>query len=192
MIDILSLYHAIPDSDKRIFRAHCDVKQFNKNDFILIDGDVQTNLYMVKTGVAMMYGDQSDKMEVIDFAYANRFCVDIDSFSTQSSSNYCIKCLEACEVEWISYDDLEACFDASQDIERAYRRLMETVFAATIRRLLDQFSLTIEQRFERVVAQRPELFSLVPNKYIAAYLNIDPTNFSKLYKIYEEKPIRFW
>jgi hypothetical protein len=42
-------------------------------------------------------------------------------------------------------------------------------------------SLSIEDRY-RIFTQRSAfLLQLVPHKYIASYLHIDPTNFSKLF-----------
>ena len=40
-------------------------------------------------------------------------------------------------------------------------------------------SSTAEQRFRALMARSPHLLQLVPHKYIANYLGMDATNFSK-------------
>lgn len=139
-----------------------------------------------------MYFDKASKMKVVDFAYSNRFCADIDSFSNQTKSVFCIECMEDSMFESISYENLISLFDTSKDIERAYRVLTEKILGAVIKRHLDLSCLTIEERFAKFVATRPELFKLVQHKYIASYLNTDPTNFSKLYHNFAKKPINFY
>ena len=181
MVELLNLYNAIPAEDRKTLRSKIAIKNFKKGDFLLLDGEVQNELYLVKSGTLMMYFDTDEKVKVVDFAYLNRFCVDIDSFSNQTPSVYCIRCIDDCVVETIEYESLQTVFDQSPQIERAYRLLLESVLSAVIRKELNQGIMTIQQRFNKIIEKRPELFSLVPHKYIASYINIDPTNFSKLY-----------
>ncbi|WP_407497299.1 hypothetical protein [Elizabethkingia anophelis] len=49
-----------------------------------------------------------------------------------------------------------------------------------INRQIELRSTTIEERFKIFCQRSPHLLQQVPQKYIAAYLAIDPTNFSKL------------
>jgi CRP-like cAMP-binding protein len=131
-------------------------------------------------------------MKVVDFAYRNRFCADLHSFSNQTKSIYCIESMEDSTVEQISHEDLMHLFDCSRDIERAYRLLSEKILGAVLHRHLDLSILSIEERFTKIVRTRPELFGLIQHKYIASYLNIDPTNFSKLYHNFAKNPIKFY
>ncbi len=191
MIEILSLYCPISNQDKLRFKSQTINKSIKKNDYILFDGDIQEELILVKKGTLMLFYDNDGKSEVIDFAYLNRFCIDIHSFSNQTVSNYCIKCMEDCELETISYSSLQEMFDVSPGIERAYRLLLEAILASTIKRILNQHILSIQQRFDKLVETRPELFKIIAHKYIASYLNIDPTNFSKMYNNCANKGMRY-
>lgn len=192
MIEILSLYNGITNSDKRLFESKVERQKMEKGDFLLFDGEVQTNLYLVNKGLAMMYFDNDSKRQVIDFAYRNRFCVDIDSFSNQTNSIYCIECMEDSEIESISFDNLQILFNSSKDIERAFRLLTEKILASVLKRHLDLSCMSIQERFEQLISRRPELFKLVQHKYIASYLNIDPTNFSKLLNQFAKGQIKFY
>ena len=57
---------------------------------------------------------------------------------------------------------------------------------------IDLSCLSIEERFYQLVSKRHEIFGLVQHKYIASYLNIDPTNFSKLYNNFTKNPIKLY
>ena len=59
--------------------------------------------------------------------------------------------------------------------------MTEAILAGMINRHIELHSLTIEERFKVFCQRSPHLLQLVPHKYIASYLGIDPTNFSKLF-----------
>lgn len=181
MVELLGLYNFIPAPHRKLFKSKITKQSLKKGDFVLIDGEIQNKLYLVKQGILMMYFDMEEKRQVVDFAYLNRFCVDIESFSNQNPSIYCIECLHDAEVEWISYEDLQFVFDHSIEIERAFRLLTEKILSSVVRRQLNRQIKNIQERFFLVMGKRPELFKLVPHKYIASYIDINPTNFSKLY-----------
>lgn len=181
MIQLLSLYNQIDAKDQRYFESKVEVQSVQKGEFLLMDGQIQDRLFLVREGLHMLYLDRDDKRQVIDFAYRNRFCADLHSFTNQVESSFCIECMQDSQVESISYEDLNHVLDGYPSIQKAYRILLERVYTALLERKLDLGLLTIQERFNQVIASRPELFTLVPHKYIASYLNIDATNFSKLY-----------
>ena len=184
MIEILSLYNKIPFDEKKQFESSVSSFKKKKGDFLLFDGDVQDNLFMVKSGVTFLYDDTGRNRRIIDFFYHNRFCADFISFSNQIASTYCIECLTDCQIESICYDNLQKAFDQSKAIERAYRILLEKMLTAALQKNVNQNALCIEDRFKLIMHHKPELFKLVSHKYIASYINIDVTNFSKLYNKY--------
>jgi len=81
----------------------------------------------------------------------------------------------------LTYTDLQKLFDQSQRLERLFRRMMEAVFKGFLDRFIEMRSTTIEERFRPFCQRCPHLLQIFPHKHIAAYLGIDPTNFSKLF-----------
>lgn len=108
-------------------------------------------------------------------------CAVPESFFFQKPSKYAIQCLSDSEMKAVSFSDLNTLFDESNSLERFFRKATEAVLAGVINRHLELHTLTIEERFHVFAARSPQLFQLVPHKYIASYLGIDPTNFSKLF-----------
>jgi len=41
-------------------------------------------------------------------------------------------------------------------------------------------SFTAEQKFRKLLTRSPQVLQLIPHKYLASYLGIDPATFSKL------------
>lgn len=130
----------------------------------------------------MYYYDKNEKINILGFASAPHFCAIPESFFFQKPAKYDLKCLTDSELYYLSFENLQTIFDKSQQIERLFRKLSESIIVGLINRQIELRSTTIEERFKAFGQRSPHLLQLVPNKYIAAYLAIDPTNFSKLYK----------
>jgi CRP-like cAMP-binding protein len=129
----------------------------------------------------MSYFDSLNKTHVIAFTYYPNLCAIPESFSFQVPSKYFLTCLSNSEMEYLTYDTLQQVFDKSQSIERLFRRMTEAVLGGMINRHIELHSQSIEERYKTFCERSPHLLQLVPHKYIASYLGIDPTNFSKLY-----------
>jgi CRP-like cAMP-binding protein len=156
-------------------------RSFKKGEFITTPGQIQRDLFFVTSGVQMSYHETNDKTHVIAFTYPPNPCAIPESFSFQIPSKYFLRCLTESEFNSISYDALHKLFDQSHGLERLFRKMTEAVLAGLINRHIELHSLTIEQRYTTFCQRSPHLLQLVPHKYIASYLNIDSSNFSKLY-----------
>lgn len=180
-LDYFRQFHDIGTAEYDLLTVKLKTKLFKKGDFITVPGQVQKELYFVKSGVQMSYFDANDKTHVIAFTYFPNLCGIPESFSFQTPSKYYLTCLTDSELEYITYEDLNKIFDQSHSLERLFRRMTEFVLAGMINRHIELHALTIEERYKTFCKRSPQLLQLIPHKYIASYLGIDPTNFSKLY-----------
>lgn len=181
LFEFFKLFHPLNVSDYELLTAQLQPRSFKKGEFITLPGQVQRELYFVKSGVQMSYFDSDHKSHVIAFTYPPNLCAIPESFSFQAPSPYYLTCLTYSEFDFITYEQLQELFDQSRAIERLFRRMTEAVLAGIIKRHIELHSLSIEERFKTFCQRSPHLLNLVPHKYLASYLSIDPTNFSKLF-----------
>jgi CRP-like cAMP-binding protein len=174
-------FHDIGTADYNLLTQNLKTKTFKKGDLITVSGQIQRELYFVKNGVQMSYFDTDNKTHVMAFTYPPNLCAIPESFQSQIPSKYFLSCLTDSELDYITFEELQKLFDKSQQIERLFRRMTEAVLAGMINRHIELHSMTIEERYKAFCQRSPHLFQLVPHKYIASYLGIDPTNFSKLF-----------
>lgn len=177
----LKTFYDLSQADYQLFAENYKLKTFKKGELIIVPGQVQRELYWVKSGVQMSYFDSHDKIHVSAFTYFPGFCVLPDSFLFQTPSKYFLTCLTDSELEYITYHELQRLFDQSQSIERLFRKATEAILIGVIDRHTELHSMTIEERFKTFCRRSPHLLQPVPHKYIASYLGINPTNFSKLF-----------
>ncbi len=179
--EYFNFFHKVSTADYDLLVSKFKSRAFKKGEFITVPGQVQKELYFVKSVVQMSYFDADDKSHVIAFTYYPNLCAIPDSFQFQAPSKYFLTCLMDSEMEFITFDELQKLFDESQQIERLFRKMTEFVLAGMINRHIELHSLTIEERYRSFCQRSPHLLRLVPHKYIASYLGMDPTNFSKLF-----------
>ena len=152
-----------------------------KGETLVQPGQIQQEIYFVTAGVQMSVYEEENKLHVMAFTYAPEVCVLPDSFALQVPSKYRLICLTESAFECMRLSDVHSLFDGSREIERLFRKMTERILAGTIDRHLELKTTTIEERFKAFCNRSGHLLQLVPHKYLASYLNIDRTNFSKLF-----------
>ncbi|QHT67060.1 Crp/Fnr family transcriptional regulator [Rhodocytophaga rosea] len=181
LYEFFNLFYPISQSEYDLFRNSLKVKTFKKGDLIIVPGQVQKELFFVRKGVQMSYVETVTRIHVVAFTYPPNPCAIPESFSFQKPSTYSLTCLSDSEMEYISFESLQQLFDKSQSIERLFRRMTEAILAGLINRHIELHALSMEERYRAFCQRSSHLLQLVPHKFIASYLNIDPTNFSKLF-----------
>jgi CRP-like cAMP-binding protein len=177
----LRQFHELTTADYDLLNGQLKSRTFKKGDILVSPGEVQKELYFVKSGVQMSYFETEKKSHVIAFTYAPGVSAIPGSFSLQMPSTYYLACLSDSELECISHDRLQSLFDQSPGIERLFRRMTEVILAGMINRHIELHALDIEQRYREFCKRSPHLLQLVSHKHIASYLGIDASNFSKLF-----------
>ncbi len=177
----LNSFHPITDVDFEAIQSKLYSQVFKRGDHMVIPGQVQKHLYFVKSGVQMVNFEINGKMHVIAFTYPPNLCALPESFSQQKPSKYYLTCVTDSEVECLDFDDLQRLYSEYHNIETLFRKISERLLSGMLNIHIEFRSMSIEERFTAFCRRSPHLLQKVSHKYIASYLGIDATNFSKLY-----------
>lgn len=180
-LNFLQSFHPIHETDYALLTAKLRTRQFKKGDHVVAQGEIQRELYFIKSGVQMCHIETGEKTHVLAFTYHPNLVSLPESFSLQLPSNYFFTCITDTEVDCLRFDDLQEIYEQSQDIERLFRKINERLLSGLLNQHIELRTLTMEERFKAFCNRSPHLLQLAPHKYIASYLNIDATNFSKLF-----------
>jgi CRP-like cAMP-binding protein len=181
LFSFFNLFHPVSEETFSHLQQHLRTRHYAKGDFITREGQVQRELYFVKSGYQMSYLNLNGKVHVMAFTYPPNLCTIPDSFLLQRPSQYVLQCISDSEFESIPHSTLMELFDTQPVLERLFRKFTEAVLVGLIQRHIDLHTLSIEERFRGFATRSQHLLHSVPHKYIASYLDIDPTNFSKLF-----------
>lgn len=180
-LKFLQSFHPITETDYELLVAKLRTRHFQKGDHIVKQGEIQRELYFVKSGVQMCHIETGRKTHVLAFTYRPNLVSLPESFSLQLPSNYFFTSITDTELDCLRFDDLQEIYQQSQDIERLFRKINERLLSGLLNQHIELRTLTMEERFKAFCNRSPHLLQLAPHKYIASYLNIDATNFSKLF-----------
>ncbi|MES3016148.1 MAG: Crp/Fnr family transcriptional regulator [Bacteroidota bacterium] len=179
--DFLNTYHPISRQDYELIAESLTPRTAKRNELIAAEGDITRELYFVYEGTQISCYNHDGTERVMSFHYPQSLMGLPDSFYNQQPTRYYIRALTDSRYGAISFKRLEELYDESQAIERLFRKMTEAKFCGLVTRHTEFHTCTIEERFKNFASRSPQLLQLVPHKYIASYLNIDATNFSKLY-----------
>lgn len=180
-LNFLQSFHPISEHDYNLLTGKLRSKKFQKGEHVVKQGEIQRELYFVKSGVQMCHLETEKKSHVLAFTYPPNLVALPESFSFQLPSQYHFTCITETALDCLRYDDLQDIYNKSADIERLFRKISEKLLSRFLNRIIELRALSIEERFRIFCGRSPHLLQQVPHKYIASYLDIDATNFSKLF-----------
>ncbi len=151
-----------------------------KKTLLIRQGQIEKYLYFVIEGTQKGYCLHSGKQHNAFFTYKPSLCSAFDSFITQTPSLYYIETITNSTFLKISYDSHYKMIEKHRDIETLFRKITEQYFHGLSQQYLEIKTLDIESRFRAFTKRSPHLLRVLPQKEIASYLGISPTNFSKL------------
>ncbi|WP_109696294.1 Crp/Fnr family transcriptional regulator [Chitinophaga deserti] len=144
-------------------------------------GDTERYTYYVTDGLQRAFAlAEGQKEATLMFSYPGSFSGIIDSFFLRQPSRYYLETLTQSAFLRISYDDVQRLMQQHPSIARWIHLGTMHAMAGVMERLIEIQTLGAEQKFRRLLARSPHVLQMIPHKYLASYLGIDPATFSKL------------
>lgn len=144
-------------------------------------GETERYLYFVLDGVQRVFYVGADHPEAtIVFTYPYSFAGVADSFLTQKPSRFFFETLTSSKMLRTSHQQLQQLMDKYQSIERLIRLATSYALMGVLERQVELLSYSAEEKFKTLLKRSPHVLQLIPHKYLASYLGIDASTFSKL------------
>lgn len=155
---------------------------FKKDDIISKYDDVEDVVYLINEGIVEMTIKSYVSEKIIDFFFENEMVAGLTSFLTQTPSDVQITALMDCQVEMISYKDLQNAYNYSAEANTFSRILFEQAYIRKAQREKDFLSKTAEERYAEMFQTHAKYISNIPVNKIAKYLGIHPESLSRIRK----------
>jgi len=144
-------------------------------------GETERYLYFVSEGIQRCYYIGEGRQEAtIVFMYPPSFGGVVDSFLTQTPSNYFYETLTASKLLRTTYRQVMDLSNRYQSLQQLMIHLSGFVIKGLLARQVELQCFSAEERFRALLKRSPHVLQLIPHKYLASYLGIDATTFSKL------------
>ncbi len=167
--------------EQELFLSKTEVRQYKAKTILLNSGEICKYSYFVNSGILRSFNINDNIVEhVMAFACSGWWIGDMYSLLSQKPGNLFVETLEDSEVVLLSKENQEILYREIPKLERFFRILTENSLVANQERLMDNLSLTAEERFEKFCNKHHDLIQKVPQKQIASYIGVTPEFFSKM------------
>lgn len=167
--------------EELLFLSKIEIKTYRAKTIIVNAGEISQYSFFVNSGLLRSFNINDNIVEhVLSFACEGWWIGDMYSLISQKPGNLFIEVLEDAEVVLLSRENQNELFTQIPKLERFFRILTENSLVAHQERLMDNLSLTAEERFDKFCKRYPTIIQRVPQKQIASYIGVTPEFFSKM------------
>jgi CRP-like cAMP-binding protein len=181
IIKNISKHIQLAEDEEKHFISFLKEKKIKRKQFILRENEVCENSIFVTAGCLRGYTIDANGFEhILQFAPPDWWIADMYSLISQKPGNLNIDAIEDTEVLLLSRKNQEKLFVDVPKFERFFRIITENSLVANRQRVLDNLSLTAQQRFATFCHHYPTLIEHLPQKLIASYIGVTPEFLSKV------------
>ena len=175
------LVSPLKDIEMDSFLAAWQPFECKRKTMLTTAGETERYLYFVLEGVQRAFFLGKDQQEAtIVFTYPPSFSGVADSFLTQTPSRFFLETLTASRFLRTSWQQVEQLMNKHTAIQKMILRLTAFAMKGVFERQIELQCFSAEERFRALLQRSPHVLQIIPHKYLASYLGMDATTFSKL------------
>ncbi|MBT8258960.1 MAG: Crp/Fnr family transcriptional regulator [Bacteroidia bacterium] len=180
MKELLKRYIEFSNEEYETFISMAKLHSFNRNEFLLQAGHSVNKLFFIKKGIARGYRLLNGVDVTHHFYLENWFATDFESYLTGAEGELYLEALSSMECYEFNKDDLLSWFERYPKFEKLRYVQAEDAYLQMVNRYKDFQSKDLKERYIQLIIKNPQLFNLVPQKYIASYLGARPQSLSRI------------
>jgi CRP-like cAMP-binding protein len=156
-------------------------KTVRKRDILLNAGEICRHSIFVVDGALKSFTRSKDRSEhVISFALSNWWIADMYSLISQRPGTLTIEAISDAELLLLSKQKQDTLYEKAPKFERFFRILAENSLVANQQRIINNLTLTAEERYQHFTQNYPFVLGCAPLHNIASYLGMTPEFLSKI------------
>lgn len=162
--------------------GNMNLRKFAKNEIIKDANRIENYLNFIIKGSVGNFILSKGNETCISLSVTDNFSSDYYSFLTQKTSVIETRALESTELFSITYNDLSSLYLKSSKGVWIGKTIAEQLFIQRQQVQIDLLTLSAEERYMKLLAEKPEIIQKVSLKYIASYIGVTPESLSRLRK----------
>lgn len=171
-----------PDDLEKIINAHEKVS-YKKGDYILRKGEVSGGYLILENGLMRSFAfDYNGNDITTDFFSDYEIIIEVLSLFQRVPTQENIIALTDCECWEIKYDTFQELFHSIAGFSEWGRLWMTNRLFHFKQRSIDMVTISAKERYLQLIQEKPQIIKNSPLKFVASYLGITDTSFSRIRK----------
>jgi len=161
----------------------CKRMEIPAKTILLRAGEIPRKVFMIEKGCIRVWYNDNGKDITSQFFFENETVASIESFRKKLPSPATIEMIEPGIVWWIHKKNADRIIEEIKEIPRLRNMYIDTIFERTFNYMNHFFSFIIDtpqERYVRLLKERPQIIKRVPQHYIASYLGISTVHLSRI------------
>jgi CRP-like cAMP-binding protein len=176
----ITAVHPLPEEELKALTSVWSPLTAKRKEMITRPGEPEHDLYFVTEGVQRVYYyDEAGREATLVFTYAPSFGGVIDSMLLQQPSRYYYETLTPSVFLRTPFSEIQKLMLRYPSVTALIQKGTAQALSGVLQRLAELQCFSSEEKFRSLLQRSPHILQLVPHKYLANYLGIDATNFSK-------------
>lgn len=177
----VSKHITLDSKESDLFTSLLSCKELRKKHSILQEGQAAHYIYYVHSGALRAFHiDRKGKESTIMFAVADWWVTDMHCFINRQPAMMHIETIADSCVFQLSGEHMEQLYQYIPKFERFFRILFQNAYIREQLRVIENLSLTAEERYDNFLNKYAHIAKAVSQKQIASYLGITPEFLSSI------------
>ena len=179
LVKYLSKYTSLSAEIINVIVEKSDIRSYKKGTILLREGELSNECYLILKGCIRSYLIKDGEEKVIDF-FTEEQPVSPINYGNKLPSKHYLECIEDTVTCVGTPENENEMFHNYPQIESACRIVGESIIGSYQSSFADYRTTSAEERYLKLLKERPELIQRVPQYQLASYLGIKPESLSRI------------
>lgn len=181
IIDFIKQYIALTDLEVKIIQESKFIRSFRKGEVILCEGELSKRCFFVLKGCVRSYYLHDGEENNTEFFVETDTIVPV-SYITKTPSQYFLSCMEDSLLSVASPEQTATLIEKVPKLKELIIHLNQHEVVKKQIMYDDLKNLSAEERYLKLIDNRPDLLHRIPQYHLATFLGITPVSLSRLRK----------
>ncbi|MDW3652704.1 MAG: Crp/Fnr family transcriptional regulator [Bacteroidia bacterium] len=181
LINYFSQYITLSEEEAQLIQKEDIIREYQKNDILLREGEIAKECFLVLKGCVKRYYLEDGDEKIMEFYTENDPIAPV-SYTTREPSKYFLSCVESCVISTGTEERTQRFLQEFPRFIPIFVKIGDSLSAKKQIFLDDYKNLSPEDRYQKLLEDRPQLVNRVPQYMIASYLGIQPESLSRIRK----------
>ncbi len=176
------IYSGISEQTALLVAEQFSVKEYAKGDFFATEGSVTLNMGFIEKGTFNYFYNHDGEELTTYVVGANGFVASLASFLHRIPCKENIQAITPATVYQIHKDAFDKLVKENEEVRAFYIGVLEHQILCIENSRYNFAVLSAEERYNKMLAEEPELIQQLPVQFVASMLAITPRHLSRIRK----------